>query len=698
MLVSKNLPAKQVINIMSDKKSEKDELMEKVFGKGSPNRSISGKDIEILNRASNSFNNELDELLKRSTVSNSQLDSLIDAANDIVKTNADIVKINNSNINDLEQLRQNIISDFGEKVLTDTNVSISFNQIDLYNKFTEAQNELDKNIVCQQDYNKQLCKAFRRPYVMGKQESGINGSLLISGNKNTGRHSSINLLTSLLAEKQILPNGKITFINLELYKGKEDENNFIIDLYSAINNSNVIAFENIESVSAAYLAYMEEILLQGKLSLNKRYVLNNKQLVETSTSLSKNTISQLSFLGKYLIYITTLKTNKLLNILGSRFINGLSDIISTSDFDSEEIGLLYENKLVSFKTKLLTCLNIELETDEEFVNYVKDKYDGSNAKYIEELLNKIYEGLSEYKLINPNDEKLNILISVNNDEILFNDNKLGDYLAKTSDNAIEEVNKELSNIVGLQSIKDYIFSLQDFYEAQKLKQAQGLQTSEISKHMIFTGNPGTGKTTIARLLAKYLKAIGVLSNGQLIEVSRNDLVGKYVGHTAPLTMQVINSAIGGVLFIDEAYSLYRGDNDSFGLECIDTLVKAMEDNRDNLIVILAGYTKEMKEFLNSNSGLQSRFPVQIEFPDYTGEELYEIAIINAKSAGYQIEDKAKDVLINYFNKVQENDSVRSGNGRLSRNLVEKAIIKQSTRILKDNGQLDLLLLDDFVLE
>ncbi|MBR5389769.1 MAG: AAA family ATPase, partial [Clostridia bacterium] len=204
------------------------------------------------------------------------------------------------------------------------------------------------------------------------------------------------------------------------------------------------------------------------------------------------------------------------------------------------------------------------------------------------------------------------------------------------------------------------------------------------------------KTTIARILAKVYKESGLLSKGHLVEVGRADLVGKYVGHTAPLTMQVIKSAIGGVLFIDEAYSLYRGHDDSFGLEAIDTLVKGMEDNRDDLIVILAGYTHEMEVFLTANSGLRSRFPNIIEFPDYTGEELTQIAEINASSKGYRLSDDARGALLDYFTVIQAMEDQNSGNGRLARNIIESAILAQAKRIVREpEAPLDLLEKRDF---
>ena len=260
---------------------------------------------------------------------------------------------------------------------------------------------------------------------------------------------------------------------------------------------------------------------------------------------------------------------------------------------------------------------------------------------------------------------------------------------------LEEVKAEMDGIIGLDEVKDYVLRLEDAIAVQRRRAAAGMKTAGVSMHMIFTGNPGTGKTTIARLVARYLKAIGALRGGQLVEVSRGDLVGRYTGHTAPLTNSVIESALGGVLFIDEAYSLYRGEQDSFGLEAIDTLVKGMEDHRDDLVVILAGYTREMQQFLTANSGLASRFPNQIEFPDYTADQLLDITVSLAAARGYRLDDSCTFPLLGYYQRRQAADSRTAGNGRLARNTLEKAIYNQSRRLVAEpDAPLDLILAGD----
>jgi SpoVK/Ycf46/Vps4 family AAA+-type ATPase len=182
-------------------------------------------------------------------------------------------------------------------------------------------------------------------------------------------------------------------------------------------------------------------------------------------------------------------------------------------------------------------------------------------------------------------------------------------------------------------------------------------------------------------------------------VSRGDLVGRYTGHTAPLTNSVIASALGGVLFIDEAYSLYRGEQDSFGLEAIDTLVKGMEDHREELVVILAGYTREMEQFLTANSGLASRFPNKIEFPDYTADELLDITQVLASSKGYRLDEGCIFPLLGYYRRCQAQDSRTAGNGRLARNTLERAIFNQSRRlVVQTDAALDLILAGDLEFE
>lgn len=245
---------------------------------------------------------------------------------------------------------------------------------------------------------------------------------------------------------------------------------------------------------------------------------------------------------------------------------------------------------------------------------------------------------------------------------------------------VEELLEELDHLIGLDVVKKDIHSLIDFIKINKMREARGMKTSDVSYHMVFSGNPGTGKTTVARLLAQIYKAIGLLEKGQLIEVDRSGLVAGYLGQTAIKTSEVIKSALGGVLFIDEAYTLSSEAGDSFGKECIATILKAMEDHRDELVVIVAGYDNLMKEFIESNPGLQSRFNKYFNFPDYTGEELEQIFLLNCKKNGYVASEDGLVLLREVFQKMYELRDDNFGNGRTIRNLFEKIINCQAGRL------------------
>ena len=249
---------------------------------------------------------------------------------------------------------------------------------------------------------------------------------------------------------------------------------------------------------------------------------------------------------------------------------------------------------------------------------------------------------------------------------------------------LEDLLNELHGYIGLESVKTEVESLVNMVKVHKLRREHGLPTVDMSLHMVFSGNPGTGKTMIARLMARIYRSLGILSKGQLVEVDRAGLVAGYVGQTAPKTREVIEKALGGVLFIDEAYALtYHKEGNDFGQEAVDTLLKSMEDHREDLVVIVAGYDGLMDEFIASNPGLESRFNRFLHFDDYTMDEMLAIFDMRVKKGGYELVDGAREEVRAFIEK-QNVDPITFGNARGVRNLFEQVLVAQATQITPED--------------
>ncbi|SFA72734.1 MULTISPECIES: stage V sporulation protein K [unclassified Bacillus (in: firmicutes)] len=252
--------------------------------------------------------------------------------------------------------------------------------------------------------------------------------------------------------------------------------------------------------------------------------------------------------------------------------------------------------------------------------------------------------------------------------------------------ALKEIERELGTLVGMEEMKRMIKEIYAWIYVNKKREEIGLKAGKQALHMMFKGNPGTGKTTVARLIGKLFLKMNVLSKGHLIEAERADLVGEYIGHTAQKTRDLIKKAMGGILFIDEAYSLGRGGEKDFGKEAIDTLVKHMEDKQHEFILILAGYSREMDYFLTLNPGLHSRFPLVIDFPDYNIEQLMEIADRMLKERDYSLSHEAEKRVREHLQITKTTISPKAfSNGRYIRNIIEKSIRAQAMRLLMQNS-------------
>lgn len=389
----------------------------------------------------------------------------------------------------------------------------------------------------------------------------------------------------------------------------------------------------------------------------------------------KITQSEVDFLNRYLDLDVTIENLKQViktsGILSNDNMTIPVGIIVFKEADEK----LREKKVINDNTGNIADFLINIyEILGKEVMIVDDVIDDREIAVYTKLLNYYKKEAQEYESI----YNSNNLESNNN----VNVTKLDE------DKSLQELLNELNSLIGLDDVKQNVQSLINLIQIRKIREKRNLKQQPMSLHLVFMGNPGTGKTTVARLLARIYNKIGVLSQGQLVEVDKSDLVGGYVGQTALKVQDVVKSAIGGILFIDEAYSLTSNkDGNDYGKEAVDTLLKAMEDHRDDLIVIVAGYTSLMEDFLESNPGLKSRFNKYLFFKDYTSEELYSIFEKMCKGYKFNITDEAQEYVKDYFKKRCINRNGNFANGRDVKNFFEKALIRQADRLSNKGNNL-----------
>ena len=471
------------------------------------------------------------------------------------------------------------------------------------------------------------------------------------GNPGTGKTTVARLMGKILFEKGVLPgrDGKCVFV-----EAKES------DLIS----SNV-------GGTALQTRRLLDKALGGVLFIDEAYTLDKKGNVNFGIE-AINTI--LAFMEDYrdeIMIIFAGYTKEMDQFLKSN--PGLKSRVPNT-FDFEDYS---PDEIVQIGNKYLESKSYVLEDQSYYNNYVKNAYkaslDKSNARWIRNTNESILKALAS-RVIENDDDDVTTIKNIDIEAV----KDIGRY---EDDGTKKDAMAELNKLIGIKKVKEQVENFVAFAEINKKREEQGMVGSSFSLHSLFLGNPGTGKTTVARLVGEVLYQKGVIAKNKLIEVTRTDLVGTHIGHTAVKTREVLESALGGVLFVDEAYTLNSGSSNDFGQEALDEILKFMEDHRDDIVIIFAGYTKEMGEFLNMNSGLRSRIPNTFDFEDYTEEEIVGIGLLGLDRYNYKLD---REYYSQVIKKLYKNND--GSNGRWIRNINEKIITNMSTRVAREGGE------------
>lgn len=547
---------------------------------------------------------------------------------------------------------------------------------DLDDIFAEITGELNKRIIGQEEFIQKMVAVYKKAFIASNPKK-VQNTILLTGPEGTGKKKTLSLLIDQMYKKRLISYDRYIIIDLSQYSEEEIHTNFINDFAAAFRDgTGTVCFTGIDSVHIEIQKFVSQLLTEGYF----RTVMG----------------SRIDAAGYFLIcYYDTdiyenIKDQYLPNTIAAKIhpllLKGIKDFAITKPLTAKHMEQILKEKLALASAKITKQAQLSITYADNLCSDMSARIFTSNSygvainNFVEnDFLQVIFNLRAKGELVA--NQKIEIrLVGDTLSAVTIDKTYSLKLMPITPPESIDSILAELEKLIGLKSVKKFVYELLDTVRVQQKRLASGQKEVSMTLHMAFTGNPGTGKTTVARLISRVLRSVGLLKQGQLIEVTRQDLVGEYVGSTAPKTAEKFTMADGGVLFIDEAYTLARDNFDIFGTEAIDTLAKAMEEKRSETVVILAGYTKEMEQFFKVNPGFRSRVPFIVEFPDYTPEEMLEILKLQAESRNYKIDPNVEVGLIELFSARQIPGKNDSGNGRLVRNIFEEAIRRQSTRL------------------